>query len=179
MKAKTICLATVVATFGLLSAFSLAAQVDVRPQIVSPKIDTRSERSPVSAAPANRIAAVLRLELQVKDGRTLNARVLSFQRVRSYAPKVYARSAGDWLVTLSGEKRASFYMPDPATDIEVENGPNDRSPYSQVKVSGVIEDVLVVPLYGPDGAYLAPTDISIVDARTDRAILKAPLRPNN
>lgn len=160
-----------------LTPIPAPAQVSVSPgEVKPPEIVTEGAPRPVARPRAGREVAVLELLLTLQEGRTTEARLKSARRINSFAPKVFARQGGDWKVTISGAQSASYFINDPATDIEVENPPDDRSPYSQVRLSGVQDWTLVVPLYGQDGESLGAREITITDVRRRREILRAPIR---
>lgn len=108
--------------------------------------------------------------------RQISARVTSAHMIVAAAPKVFARSTGEWEVRLIGRTPASYRIPNPLTDIEVENPPGSKSPFSQVEPTGPVPVQIVVPLTR-DGRTLGVQTIDIVDTVTGQRIVSVPLTP--
>ena len=102
------------------------------------------------------------------------ARVGKVQVVNGAAPKVFARNSGDWEVRLKGRTPVSYRIPNPLTDIEIENPKGSKSPFSQVEQAGPVPVQIVVPL-SRDGRSLGVESIEIVDTVTGQTIVTAPL----
>lgn len=102
------------------------------------------------------------------------ARVARARVVSGAAPKVFARNSGDWEVRLKGRTPITYRMPNPLTDIEIENPPGSPSPFSQVAATGPVPVQIVIPLTR-DGRSLGVQSVEIVDTVTGRTILATPL----
>jgi hypothetical protein len=138
------------------------------------KIVPAQEQRPAKAPTgAQRQVAVLSIALDVVKGEVRSARVTSSKRIASYAPKVFARLAGDWEVIIEGETRKSFYVNNPALR-EAEAHPSSNDRYQWVGETGSIDWSLVVPLYDGDRA-LGARSITIRDTRTGATILQTDL----
>jgi hypothetical protein len=106
----------------------------------------------------------------------VTARVARARVITGAAPKVFARNSGDWEVRLIGETPASYRIPNPLADIEVENPPGSKSPFSQVAPTGPVPVQIVVPLTR-DGRSLGVQSIEIFDIVTGQRIAAVPLVP--
>lgn len=104
----------------------------------------------------------------------ITARVAKTQMISGAAPKVFARNSGDWEVRLMGQTPFSYRIPNPLTDIEIENPPGSKSPFSQVEATGPVRVQIVVPLTR-DGRSLGVQSVEIVDTITGQIIVRAPL----
>lgn len=137
-------------------------------QVVVLELEVSSAASAPGAAPGAPAAQAA--------PRQVTARVTKVQMVVTAAPKVFARSAGEWEVRLIGRTPLSYRIPNPLTDIEVENPPGSKSPFSQVEPSGPVPVQIVVPLTR-DGRTLGVQTIEIVDTATGQRIVSVPLTP--
>jgi hypothetical protein len=139
-------------------------------KIVVPAQEQRPTKPPNDA---QHQVAVLSIKLEVVKGEVRSARVTSSKRIASYAPKVFARRAGDWEVIVEGETRKSFFVNNPALR-EAEAHPSSNDRYQWVGETGSIDWPLVVPLYA-DGRSLGARSITIRDTRTGATILQTEL----
>lgn len=128
----------------------------------------------LSSAPS--AAAVPGAPAAQAASRQVTARVTKARMIVAAAPKVFARSAGEWEVRLIGRTPLSYRIPNPLTDIEVENPPGSKSPFSQVEPAGPVAVQIVVPLTR-DGRTLGVQSIDIVDTVTGQRIVTVPLTP--
>ena len=106
----------------------------------------------------------------------VTARVARARVVTGAAPKVFARNSGDWEVRLNGQTPVSYRIPNPLGDVEVENPPGSKSPFSQVVPTGPVPVQIVVPL-SRDGRALGVQSIEIFDTLTGQRIAAVPLAP--
>lgn len=104
----------------------------------------------------------------------ITARVIRARVINAAAPKVFARNSGDWEVRLMGQTPLTYRIPNPLTDIEIENPPGSKSPFSQVVPTGPVPVQIVVPLTR-DGRSLGVQSVEIVDTTTGQIIVRAPL----
>ncbi len=138
--------------------------------IVVPAQERRAAKPPTNT---QQQVAVLTITLDVVKGEVRSARVTSSKRMASYAPKVFARRAGAWEVTIEGETRKSFFVDNPALR-EAEAHPSSNDKYEWVGETGAIVWPLVVPLYA-EGRALGARSITIRDTRTGATILQTNL----
>jgi hypothetical protein len=124
--------------------------------------------------PATEVA-VLHLVLHAENGKLREAMLQRMLVVRANPPKVFARSRGTWEVQLLGENKARYRIQNPLNDVEVENSPDSRSPFSKVTVNGPLPFDLVVPL-ARDGKNLAVQRIRIVDTESEQTVIDTPVR---
>ena len=168
MKKLWICAA--VAFCGAANGQPTEATRPNEPVKIVPAQEQRPAKPPTGA---QRQVAVLSIALDVVNGEVRSARVTSSKRIASYAPKVFARRAGDWEVVIEGETRKSFFVNNPALR-EAEAHPSSNDRYQWVGETGSIDWPLVVPLYD-DGRALGARSITIRDTRTGATILQADL----
>jgi len=124
------------------------------------------EVSAAAAAPGASAAQTARPQI--------TARVTKAQVITAAAPKVFARNSGEWEVRLIGRIPVSYRIPNPLTDIEVENPKGSKSPFSQVEPTGPVSVQIVVPLTR-DGRSLGVQSVEIVDTTTGQTIVAVPL----
>jgi len=103
----------------------------------------------------------------------VSARLASARVVAGQAPNLFAGGAGDWEVRLKGRTPISYRIADP-TDVEIENPPGSKSPFSRVVQTGPVPVRIVVPLTR-DGRSLGVESVEIVDAANGRTIVTVPL----
>ncbi len=104
----------------------------------------------------------------------ITARVARTRMIAATAPKVFARNSGDWEVRLIGQTPFSYRIPNPLADIEIENPPGSKSPFSQVVPTGPVPVQIIVPLTR-DGRSLGVQSVEIVDTVTGQRIVAVPL----
>jgi hypothetical protein len=104
----------------------------------------------------------------------ITARVTSSRVVSAAAPRLSANTAGEWEVRLLGRAPLSYRIANPLADIEIENPPGGRSPFSQVVPTGPVPVQIVVPLTR-DGRSLGVESIEIVDTASGQTIVTVPL----
>ncbi|MDR7099351.1 hypothetical protein J2X04_001698 [Lysobacter niabensis] len=169
-----------------MKRFWICAAVLICSTAYAQPMEATRPKEPVKIAPAAREqrpanrptdaqhqVAVLSIKLDVVKGEVRSARVTSSKRIASYAPKVFARRAGDWEVSIEGETRKSFFVNNPALR-EAEAHPSSNDHYQWVGETGTIDWPLVVPLYY-DGRTLGARSITIRDTRTGATILQTGL----
>lgn len=137
------------------------------PKSIAAALKAGGKPKPGNAAPTREQQVAVVTIVQQPDG---TARVERVRVVNAVPPKVFARSRGDWEVRLVGRTPAAFRMPNPFTDIEVENPGNERTPYSQVRPAGALRTEVMVPL-SQNGRSLGVSQIEIVDVATGRPVL--------
>lgn len=135
---------------------------------------TRERSSEQRPRPTSQVA-VLHLTLNAQAGELRDVDVDRLDVVQANPPKVFARSRGSWEVRLQGRQQTSYRIPNPLQDVEVENPPDARSPYSQVELTGAVPFELIVPLTR-DGSSLGVERIQVVDTDTGRVVVDTPLR---
>lgn len=107
------------------------------------------------------------------DGKAV--RVQAARQIAGPAPKVFARSGGDWEVRLIGPRPVSYRIVNPLLDVEVENGPGAPSPFSQVR--GDPTPVRIVVPLSRSGRLLDVQRIEVVDLASNRTVLSVPVGP--
>lgn len=120
--------------------------------------------------PYQKVAA-LTIALSLNKGKVTDARLLQSRRINSVAPKVFARQAGDWQVTLIGERDYSFYVISPSYR-EAEAHPSSGNRYQWVAQDGRVEWPLILPLY-KDGKAIHVERVLIRDVKTGERIFEA------
>jgi hypothetical protein len=164
MKKFWICVT--VALCGASDGQPIEADRAKAPAKIVPAQEQRPARPPTGAQQV----AILSIELDVVNGEVRSARVTSSKRIASHAPKVFARRAGPWEVTIEGERPKSFFVNNPALR-EAEAHPTSNDRYQWVGETGRIDWPLVVPLYD-EGRALGARSITIRDTRTGATILR-------
>jgi len=167
---------SVIAVIGAIAALPvgyLIAQSDVR----EPPSDLKETMVPVDEAKpltvqGNDRVAVLTLAGTVEDGRTTSLEVTDRKVVATYHPKVRARSDGDWQISVGGEKGFSYQIPNPLTDIEIENLEDGKGPYQALRSSEEGSVTIVIPLNDGDAIFNS-NDIEIVELSTKETLLSA------
>lgn len=157
----------------LCSAAHAQSTGTTRPKEPTKIVPAREQRPASRPTDAQHQVAVLSIALDVVKGEVRSARLTSSKRMASYAPKVFARQAGDWEVTIEGDTRKSFFVNNPALR-EAEAHPSSNDRYQWVGETGSIDWPLVVPLYS-DGRALGARSITIRDTRTGATILRTAL----
>ena len=155
-----------IAVVGGAAAF--AAQ-----EIELPEFLKADEQVPVKEPESYQKVAVLQVALTSSEGR-VEGKLLSQEVIARAAPKVVARSGGEWEVRVIGKTRLEYRIPNPLLDIETENPGDDRNPYSSVDVDSY-DWTLIVPLYRGEESLGAET-IEVVDVATGNTILSTPVR---
>ena len=161
------------ATLAICAAANGQTTEATRPKEPARIVPTQEQRPTRPPTDAQRQVAVLSIALEVVKGEVRSARVTSSKRIASYAPKVFARTAGAWEVIIEGETRKSFFVSNPALR-EAEAHPTSNDRYEWVGETGTIDWALVVPLYA-DGRALGARSITIRDAQTGATILQTDL----
>lgn len=161
------------ATVALCGAANGQTTEATRPKEPVKIVPAQEQRPAKPPTDAQRQVAVLSIALDVVKGEVRSARVTSSKRISSYAPKVFARRAGDWEVIIEGETRKSFFVNNPALR-EAEAHPSSNDRYQWVGETGSIDWPLIVPLYA-DGRSLGARSITIRDTRTGATILQTNL----
>ena len=118
--------------------------------------------------------AVIQVALR-SDGEKVTAEVRSADVIDGFAPKVFARSAGEWQVRVIGERELVYLIPNPLLDVEADgerDDPND--PYDQV-VLETFDWTLIVPMYH-EGASLGATSVEVTDVASREVILTTELK---
>ncbi len=144
-----------------------------QPRSLKELIVPPTDRKPLERAARADQSAVLSLMLS-GDGRSA-PRLSTLRLVDSAAPKVFARSGGDWEVRLIGAETVTYRISNPVTDVEVENPPGSRTPFSQVRQTGDVPFDLIVPL-SRNGRALGVRRVDIVDLTTGRTVISTPVR---
>lgn len=128
------------------------------------------DQRPVAEPQEGQQVLVAQISL-VADGDRITAEVLSLEVIDSFAPKVVARSAGEWEVRLlGGGKELAYRIPDPLTDIEAERPDDEKRPYESVTTDRY-DWTLIAPLYD-EAEPLGATTAQVVDVETGQLILE-------
>ena len=185
---KTLILLSLAATTACGQARNDAASATVEPTKLGDAIRQAKENSRGERPAQTGQVAVLELEVSAAAPAPaasgapaaqaaqpqVTARVTRTRVITAAAPKVFARSSGEWEVRLIGRTPVSYRIPNPLTDIEVENPVGSKSPFSQVEPSGPVPVQIVVPLTR-GGRSLGVQSIEIVDTTTGQTIITVPL----
>lgn len=166
----------IITTFLLLVAVGASAQLTHNSPTTNntnAPVTIEVDKTPKPAAkpkPYQKIAT-LTIALNLEAGKVTDARLLKNRRLNSVAPKVFARQAGDWQVTLIGEREYSFYVISPAyREAEAHRSSDNR--YQWVAQDGRIDWPLIVPLY-KDGKAINVERVLVRDAKTGERIFEA------
>ena len=149
----------------------LIAQSDER----KPPTDLKQISVPVDQAEPLKVdgtsrVAVLTLTGKVEDGRTTGLEVADKKVVATYSPKVRERSAGDWQINVGGDKGFSYMIPNPLTDIEIENREGNEAPFRNLQASEAGDVTIVIPLTDGDNVFSAD-DIEIIELNSKETLL--------
>ncbi len=147
-----------------------------------------ARRAARPAAIAPRVA-LIKATVYYNDSRALSATVREVRLVNTYAPKSYARDAGDWMVMIYGYgveesvgRRGNdnaerpprllrrYRVLDPGVGVLRETPPGSDQPFERVLLNGPYEWRLVAPLYDGDAQYDVRT-IEVIDMRNGRVLL--------
>jgi len=176
--ARALAVIACLATFAAAPAPAAAQDAATRPSDVDTFEEavrqTRERTSEQRPRPTTQVA-VLHLTLDAQAGELRGAEVDRIEVVSANPPKVFARSRGSWEVRLQGRQQASYRIPNPLEDVEIENPPDARSPYSRVELTGAVPFELIVPL-SRDGNSLGVERIQVVDTDTGRVVVDTPVR---
>lgn len=115
--------------------------------------------------------------LLASDGKRVSAEVQSLEVIDSFAPKVVARSGGEWEVRLLGGRELAYKVPDPLDDIEAERLDDEKQPYESVPLDNY-DWTLIAPLY-QDAEPLRVTSVRVVDLETGQVILETEIPTKN
>lgn len=154
-----------IASTVLVSAVALAQELPELPDFLP-----ADQQVPVATPAEGEQVLVVQVALR-SDGERVTAEIRSQEIVNTFAPKVVARSAGEWEVRLTGERELSFLIPNPLLDVEVENPDDPNSPYDTVPTES-LDWTLVVPLYDEAGQPLGATSVEVLDVTTREVILQ-------
>jgi hypothetical protein len=165
MRRSTIVLGTI-AALVLVGGVVLAEE--------TPSFIPADQQIPVPKPESGQQVAVIQVALQgVAEKPT--AEVRSAVVLDGFAPKVVARSAGEWQVRVIGEKELKYLIPNPLLDVEADgerDDPND--PYDQV-ILETYDWTLIVPMYD-QGAALGATSVEVTDVASGNVILTTELK---
>ncbi len=115
---------------------------------------------------------VVSIELEFNEGKVQAAKVLESKKIKSFAPKVFARQAGDWEVIINGREKRMFYVNNPGWR-EAEPHESSHNRYNWVAYTGKLIWPLVVPLYNYEkGHSLEAHSITVRDISSGRVILE-------
>jgi len=155
---------------GFAAVIAVAAVALAADELQLPAFLPADDQRPVMTPSAGQQVLVLQVDLTA-DGERVSGKVRAQSVVANFAPKSVARSAGEWEVRVDGEKDLSYLIPNPLTDVEIEDPNDPNSPGSVVELNA-LDWTLVVPLYA-DGQSLGATSVQVVDVATKAVILEA------
>lgn len=158
---------------GAAAAIALSAVAIAQDNPQLPEFLKAEEQLPVMTPTAGQQVLVLEVALTA-DGERVNAEVRSQTLVDSFGPKSVARSAGEWEMRVDGEKDLSYLIPNPFTDVEIEDPEEPDSPGSMVELTS-LDWTLIVPLYA-NGEPLRATSVQVVDVATKAVILETQIQ---
>ena len=154
---------------GALAGLALLAGVVLAvEEFELPSFFPADDQRPAPTPPEGLEVAVFQVALTANDER-VTAEVRSQDRVNSYAPKVVARSSGDWEVRVLGEEELVYQIPNPFDEVEVENLDDVTEPFGKVP-NEALDWTLIVPLHR-DGRPLGATSVEVVDLVSGETIL--------
>ena len=122
------------------------------------------------ASPQHGQQVVVAQVLLGSDGEQISAEVRSVEVIDSVAPKVVARSGGEWEVRLSGGKELVYQIPNPLDDIEAERLEDEKQPYESVPVDS-FDWTLIAPLYY-EAEDIGATTVHVLDLETGQVIIE-------
>lgn len=119
-------------------------------------------------APDDGVRRVLVAEVEIfTEGDRPFGEVVSTEEIDSYAPKVFVRAGGDWLVRLDADPVREFFVLDPRfAETETEDGDG----LTWIQRPEPVLWTLVIPLYA-DGEPLEFNTATVIDLATEIEII--------
>jgi hypothetical protein len=158
---------------GVVAALVVIGGVALAEDVI-PSFVPADQQVPVPTPDKGQQVAVIEVALRA-DGEKATGEVRSATVIDGFAPKVVARSAGDWQVLVKGEHELKYLIPNPLLDIEAESEKDDpKDPYDQVQL-GTYDWTLIVPMYDL-GVSLGATSVEVSDVASGNVIFTTELK---
>ena len=158
---------------GVIAALAVVGGVALAEDVI-PTMVPADQQIPVPKPANGQQVGVIQVALQGSAEKP-RAEVRSATVLDSFAPKVVARSAGEWQVRVIGEKELKYLIPNPLLDVEADGERDDpKDPYDQV-ILETYDWTLIVPIYD-QGATLGAKSVEVTDVASGNVILTTDLK---